>query len=543
MSWYTRSILNRLIAIIIAANLVVAIVAIIYFNYSLQAKDDYNKLATVEMVHALEAQDILSEFKTQVQEWKNVLIRGADPDQREKYWSQFQSQEALIQERLEALIPRLTDDQSRDLMSRFQTAHEQMGRAYRQGYQAFVASGFEAGAGDRAVQGIDREPSKLIEEASERVRSMGLAKAEQLNALVTANTWRVGTLMILAIVLGTLACVIVLLRSVVRPAQELVRQLYKLGEGDLSEPTTIERQDELGKLADAARNLYDFLSETGQLMAQNASRLQRTGQLIKNSADTVSYQSDQAHQRIDQIATAMNEMSATAQDVARHAASVATEVQDTSKRTTEADRQIDTAMTSMNRLADQIRSSSQIVNTLAADGRKVGTVMKVIREIADQTNLLALNAAIEAARAGEAGRGFAVVADEVRNLAAKTQHATVEIDRIIDTIATGSKDATEFMQASEVVSAESGEAVKAVRSTLAEINQRMVSVNDATAQVATAAEEQTSVTEDINRNVTEVADISEAMNQAAVENRESVPELEQMAADARELSERIRQPS
>lgn len=543
MSWYTRSILNRLIAIIIAANLVVAIVAIIYFNYSLQAKDDYNKLATVEMVHALEAQDILSEFKTQVQEWKNVLIRGADPDQREKYWSQFQSQEALIQERLEALIPRLTDDQSRDLMSRFQRAHEQMGRAYRQGYQAFVASGFEAGAGDRAVQGIDREPSKLIEEASERVRSMGLAKAEQLNALVTANTWRVGTLMILAIVLGTLACVIVLLRSVVRPAQELVRQLYKLGEGDLSEPTTIERQDELGKLADAARNLYDFLSETGQLMAQNASRLQRTGQLIKNSADTVSYQSDQAHQRIDQIATAMNEMSATAQDVARHAASVATEVQDTSKRTTEADRQIDTAMTSMNRLADQIRSSSQIVNTLADDGRKVGTVMKVIREIADQTNLLALNAAIEAARAGEAGRGFAVVADEVRSLAAKTQHATVEIDRIIDTITTGSKDATEFMQASEVVSAESGEAVKAVRSTLAEINQRMVSVNDATAQVATAAEEQTSVTEDINRNVTEVADISEAMNQAAVENRESVPELEQMAADARKLSERIRQPS
>lgn len=543
MSWYSRSILNRLIAIIIAANLVVGIVAIIYFNYSLQAKDDYNKLATVEMVHALEAQDILSEFKTQVQEWKNVLIRGADTDQREKYWSQFQSQEALIQDRLEALIPRLTDDQSRDLMSRFQAAHEQMGRAYRQGYQAFVASGFEAGAGDRAVQGIDREPSKLIEEASERVRSMGLAKSEQLNALVTANTWRVGTLMILAIVLGTLACVIVLLRSVVRPAQELVRQLYKLGEGDLSEPTTIERQDELGKLADAARNLYDFLSETGQLMAQNASRLQRTGQLIKNGADTVSYQSDQAHQRIDQIATAMNEMSATAQDVARHAASVATEVQDTSKRTTEADRQIDTAMTSMNRLADQIRSSSQIVNTLAADGRKVGTVMKVIREIADQTNLLALNAAIEAARAGEAGRGFAVVADEVRNLAAKTQHATVEIDRIIDTITTGSKDATEFMQASEVVSAESGEAVKAVRSTLAEINQRMVSVNDATAQVATAAEEQTSVTEDINRNVTEVADISEAMNQAAVENRESVPELEQMAADARKLSERIRQPS
>jgi methyl-accepting chemotaxis protein len=543
MSWYSRSILNRVLSIILAANLVVALVAIIYFNHSLQARDDYNHLASVEMVHALEAQDILGEFKTQVQEWKNVLIRGSDQGQREKYWKQFQSQETLIQSQLNSLIPQLTDDNARNLMTRFQSAHRDMGTAYRQGYEAFVSSGFRAGAGDRAVQGIDREPSKLIEEASQRVRSIGLQDAETLNTTVTKNTWRVGTLMIVAIVLGTLACVIVLLRSVVRPTQELIGQLHRLGEGDLSEPTRIHRKDELGKLADAARNLYAFLSETGQLMSQNATSLQKTGGLIKANADTVSHQSDQAHQRIDQIATAMNEMSATAQDVARHAALVASEVQDTSARTDEADRQINSAMASMDRLADQIRSSSGTVNKLATDGRKVGDVMKVIREIADQTNLLALNAAIEAARAGEAGRGFAVVADEVRTLAAKTQDATVEIDRIIGTITTGSKDATEFMQASEVVSQESSEAVAAVRNTLMEINQRMVSVNDATAQVATAAEEQTSVTEDINRNITEVADISETMNRAAEENRHSVPELEQMASAARQLADRIRLPS
>lgn len=541
MNWYSRSILNRILTIVLAVNLVVCIVAVTYFHYSLEARDDYNRLASVEMVQALEAQDILSEFKTQVQEWKNVLIRGADQKQRDKYWRQFQSQETLIQKKLDALIPQLTDEKSRELMSQFQASHRRMGEAYRRGFDAFTAAGYEAGAGDQAVQGIDREPAKLIEEASMRVRTIGLEEAERLNQTVTTNTWRIGTLMILAILLGTVACVVVLLRSVVRPAQTLIGQLHKLGEGDLSEPVTLTRNDELGRLADAARNLHRFLAETGQLMEQNAQRLEDTGHLIKTGADTVSTQSDQAHQRIDQIATAMNEMSATAQDVAQHAASVASQVQETSTQTSEADRQINTAMESMTRLTDQIRSSSETVNKLASDGRKVSDVMKVIREIADQTNLLALNAAIEAARAGEAGRGFAVVADEVRNLAAKTQDATVEIDRIIETIATGSQDATEYMHASEIVSAESSEAVEAVRLTLAEINNRMSNVNDATAQVATAAEEQTSVTEDINRNVTEVSGISETMSQAADNNLATVPELERMAAEARRLASRIRQ--
>ena len=450
---------------------------------------------------------------------------------RKKYWTQFQEQEALIQQKLDSLIPRLEDDQARALMSQFQRSHQKMGEAYRTGFADFVASGYQHGEGDRAVSGIDREPSRLIEEASALIRKQGVAEAAALNESVTTSTWRVGGLMLLAVFLGTIACVIVLVRSVVRPTQTLIGQMHKLGEGDLSDPAT---------LADSARKLHGFLSETGELMEENARELELTGSMIRDNAGKVSSQSELAHQRIDQIATAMNEMSATAQDVAQHAAAVANQVQETSGQTGEADKQIHAAVDSMNRLADQIQTSSRTVNQLTSDGKKVGDVMKVIREIADQTNLLALNAAIEAARAGEAGRGFAVVADEVRNLAAKTQEATVEIDRIIDTIATGSRDASEYMQASEIVPQESGQSVEAVRQTLGEINRRMGSVNDATTQVATAAEEQTSVSEEINRNVTEVAEISETMNRAAEENLTMVPKLESMAKAARDLSSRIR---
>ena len=540
MNWYSRSILNRILTIVFIANLVIATVAGFYFQTSLQTGDDYSSLVGSEMVHALEAQDILASFKTQVQEWKNVLIRGDDDGQREKYWGRFQEREAEIQSQLDELIPKLQDPEAKKLMSQFRRSHQRMGSAYRKGFEAFVESGYEHAAGDAAVAGIDREPAKLVEEASSRIRVSSLAYAGDLKESVQSSSWQIGTLLFAAILLGTLACVIVLIRSVVRPAQQLIGQLDKLGKGDLSERTTLTRNDELGKLADTSRLLHSFLAETGGLMQSNATQLEHTGSLIRNNADRVSSQSDQAHQRIDQIATAMNEMSATAQDVAHHAASVASQVAETTGQTQQADQQINPAVESMRRLADQIQSAAKTVNKRASDGRRVGGGMRVIREIADQTNLLALNAAIEAARAGEAGRGFAVVADEVRNLAAKTQEATVEIDQIIETIGSASRDATEYMQASGVVAEESSESVEAVRHTLSEISQRMTSVNDATTQVATAAEQQTSVSEDISRNVTEVAEISESMSEAAEENLRTVPELDNMAQKARELAGRIR---
>jgi len=539
MQWYTKSILNRILTVVSLANLLIAAMAAMYFNSSLKVQEQYDHLVSAQMVQAIQAQDILSDFKTQVQEWKNVLLRGTDPAQREKYWNRFQSTEANIQHQLDQLIPTLTDAKAKALMQRFQASHETMGRAYREGFMRFEAANFDHTAGDQAVAGIDREPSRMIEGAVTQIRDVAVSRSAELRQDATSDTWFMGSLLLGAIILGTLACLIALIRSVIRPTQELVGKLSKIGAGDLSDPVTLERRDELGKLADTARVLHRFLTDTGELMKQNATQLADTGAMIRTSADAVSNQSDQAHQRIDQIATAMNEMSATAQDVARHAASVAGQVDETTNQTRHADDQINIAVSSMNRLTDQIQSSTETVAQLAKSGEQVGNVMQVIREIADQTNLLALNAAIEAARAGEAGRGFAVVADEVRNLAAKTQASTVEIDGIIANIQSGSKDATEYMEASGIVARESSDSVDAVRQTLAVINQRMLSVNDATTQVATAAEEQTSVSEDINRNVTEVAEISEKMSEAAEDNLRAVPELEAMAGKAQTIAQRL----
>lgn len=539
MNWYSKSILNRILSVVLAANLIIAGLTIAYLNFSVEANNDLNGLVSEEMTSALEAQDILVAFKTQVQEWKNVLIRGSNPSQLEKYWQRFEEREAFIQEQLADLIPLIKEPKAKKLLTDFRKAHQIMGQDYREGLDSFRRSGFDVESGDEVVAGMDREPARLIADAAAAVRSLSQTKARYLNETVEAKTLIFATGMIASIVIGTIILVFILITDVVRPTRKLASQIAKLGKGDLSDPVTVERKDELGELANAARSLHGFMNETSSLLSQNASQLNSTGDLISRNASNVLDQSNQAHQRIDQIATAMTEMSATAQDVAQHAVSVATEVHETSEEATRADIQINKAVSSMLRLNDQIRSSADTVNQLASDGKKVGDVMQVIREIADQTNLLALNAAIEAARAGDAGRGFAVVADEVRNLAAKTQEATVEIDQIIAAIGIASRDATEFMQASGIVAQESSESVEAVRETLSKINHRMASVNDATTQVATAAEEQTSVSEEINRNVTEVAAISEIMQSAASNNLRTAPELQSMALKARDLAARI----
>ncbi|MGP4843480.1 methyl-accepting chemotaxis protein [Marinobacter sp. 1Y8] len=540
MQWYSRSILNRILSVVLAINILVAAVAGYYFVYTIEVKDSYSSLASDDLGQAITSLDVLSEFKTQVQEWKNVLIRGKDDNQRNKYWSRFKASEADIQRELKQLIPAVENAEAKSLLERFQSAHKSMGQRYREGYQSFIDSGFDSSAGDAAVQGIDREPSELIEQATQTIRTAANQHLDQLNEEVTDRTLFTGSLLMLAILIGTIVCVLVLLRSIITPTRTLIANIQKLGDGDTTEAVTIKRSDELGHLADAARQLHEFLVTTSVLLSDNAGKLNTTRETIRDSASQVSNRSQDAHERIDQIATAMNEMSATAQDVAQHAATVASQVQETSAQTDEADQQIHTAVSSMERLIAQIKSSSETVSRLADSSQKVRKVMEVIREIADQTNLLALNAAIEAARAGEAGRGFAVVADEVRTLASKTQDATIEIDKIIESISSGSRDAVEFMQASEIVGQESSEAVIAVRHTLGGIHERMTRINEATVQVATAAEEQTSVCEEINRNVSDVAEISVTMSEVAQSNLATVPELEHMAQEANQLAARIK---
>ncbi|WP_371921719.1 MULTISPECIES: methyl-accepting chemotaxis protein [Pseudomonas] len=233
--------------------------------------------------------------------------------------------------------------------------------------------------------------------------------------------------------------------------------------------------------------------------------------------------------RTDQVATAMHEMSATAQEVARHAADAARAADDADSSAQQGERVMQATIQSITGMRGEIDSTAEVIRRLENDSGRISKVLEVIRGIAEQTNLLALNAAIEAARAGEQGRGFAVVADEVRTLAQRTAESTAEIHQIIDTVQTGAVNAVRAIESGQSRSEQSVTQVTEAGAMLQRITGAVEAIRDMNRQIATAAEEQTSVAEDISRNLTEITAI-------AVTNDENVQRTEAASGRLHELS-------
>jgi methyl-accepting chemotaxis protein len=298
-----------------------------------------------------------------------------------------------------------------------------------------------------------------------------------------------------------------LANTILRPLNLMKANLDDIaaGEGDLTRRLTITSQDELGELAGSFNRFVDKIHGLVRQITEMTSQL--TG--LVNQVSDQANRSDQAMERqrheTDQVATAINEMSAAAQEVAKSAQNAAVAAQQTDEEGQAAKRVVAGSIVKIHALVDDIRSSGVSLDSLQKDVSSIVSVLGVIRSIAEQTNLLALNAAIEAARAGEAGRGFAVVADEVRALASRTQISTQEIQGMIDRLQAGTQSAVEAMRrSSEAGDGTSAQANEAGAS-LDTMAQLIATINSMNAQIASAAEEQTAVAEEINRSVHQIA--------------------------------------
>jgi len=298
-----------------------------------------------------------------------------------------------------------------------------------------------------------------------------------------------------------------LANTILRPLNLMKANLDDIaaGEGDLTRRLTITSQDELGQLAGSFNRFVDKIHGLVRQISEMTTQL--TG--LVNQVSDQANRSDQAMERqrheTDQVATAINEMSAAAQEVAKSAQNAAVAAQQTDEEGQAAKRVVAGSIEKIHALVDDIRSSGVSLDSLQKDVSSIVSVLGVIRSIAEQTNLLALNAAIEAARAGEAGRGFAVVADEVRALASRTQISTQEIQGMIDRLQAGTQSAVEAMRrSSEAGDGTSAQANEAGAS-LDTMAQLIATINSMNAQIASAAEEQTAVAEEINRSVHQIA--------------------------------------
>ncbi|NUT76307.1 HAMP domain-containing protein [Pseudomonas sp. C1C7] len=298
-----------------------------------------------------------------------------------------------------------------------------------------------------------------------------------------------------------------LANTILRPLNLMKANLDDIaaGEGDLTRRLSITSHDELGELAGSFNRFVDKIHGLVRQITEMTSQLTALVHQVSDQAQ----RSDQAMERqrheTDQVATAINEMSAAAQEVAKSAQNAAVAAQQTDEEGQAAKRVVAGSIEKIHALVDDIRSSGVSLDSLQKDVSSIVSVLGVIRSIAEQTNLLALNAAIEAARAGEAGRGFAVVADEVRALASRTQISTQEIQGMIDRLQAGTQSAVEAMRrSSEAGDGTSAQANEAGAS-LDTMAQLIATINSMNAQIASAAEEQTAVAEEINRSVHQIA--------------------------------------
>lgn len=325
-----------------------------------------------------------------------------------------------------------------------------------------------------------------------------------------------------------------LYKSIIQKLGMLHDAAEKLADGDLSAQLNITSRDELGEvshsfndIAGGLKKLTKAISHSTQDLSESAASLNSIAERTNNA---VTYQKDQ----LMQIATAIEEMSSTANEIAGNAASSADSAQSANGQVTEGQTTINNSVDSIQVLAGNVENAANVIAELAKDSESIGGVLDVIKGIAEQTNLLALNAAIEAARAGEQGRGFAVVADEVRNLASKTQDSTQEIESMIEKLQAAAKHATSSMQESQEHATSSVDSVLSAREAFDVIATSFTHISDMTTQIATAAEEQSVTVEEINRNVSAS---NSAIAEASSDAMQTTEASHRVASLARELQE------
>lgn len=323
---------------------------------------------------------------------------------------------------------------------------------------------------------------------------------------------------VLALLAASLITVYLLIRSLVlAPVDEVTRSLATIadGGGDLTRRLPTDSQNEIAALAHNFNRVMEHIADIIRNVVQVNDKVRTNVNTMSSATESTVNSTSQQLREIELVATAVEELSASATEIARHAGDTAERTNATSILAEEGNTIVNLSLENVNRLTGQIESTAQKIQVLKNNSVNIGSVMEVIRTIAEQTNLLALNAAIEAARAGEQGRGFAVVADEVRSLAQKTRSSTEEIESIIVQLQRAADEAHQAMSTSTSSARETIDTASKVGSALDKIRANIGIINDMNHQIATASHQQSSVANEVSKNITAIHGLSENVVQNA----------------------------
>lgn len=343
----------------------------------------------------------------------------------------------------------------------------------------------------------------------------------------------------LAMLLGLLAAWLIT-QQIITPLRLTLSAAARIAKGDLSQDLEVGRRDEMGMLQrsmqDMTLSLRQLISGISDGVTQIASAAEQLSAVTAQTSVGVTSQKDET----DCVATAMNQMTSTVMEVARNAEEASEAARHADQQARDGDKVVNDAIAQIERLALEVNNSNEAMGKLKLESDKIGGVLDVIKSVSQQTNLLALNAAIEAARAGEAGRGFAVVADEVRGLAQRTQESTEEIEVLIAALQSGTQQVVMTLDASRTLTDSSVELSRQAGSALGHITRTVSTIQAMNQQIAAAGEEQSSVAEQINRSVLNVRDVSEQTAASSEETAASSIELARLGVQLQEMVGKFR---
>ncbi|MGI1987432.1 methyl-accepting chemotaxis protein [Shewanella glacialipiscicola] len=433
-------------------------------------------------------------------------------------------------------------DQARDRMGEFKKIlkdHPQVLQSTN-GFDAQFSLWYQASSEViNAVKSNDIESAKRLHETKAKqefdaLRSIynaaGEAADNRVKELDLQATEQATTQSQISLTIASLVAIVALLiayfgpKIIVDAIKDITSRINDIvdGDGNLTQRIPIVRQDEIGALAHAF-NL--FVAQLQEMVIAIISQTKDVSHTVENlaikSATTISISHEQ-EQFVDTIVTAVNQMSAAVREVATNAQHTASEITKVNDQTIEGKKVLSQSVDHIQQLSESVKNAVVVIEKLAVNSANIASVLDVIRSIAEQTNLLALNAAIEAARAGEQGRGFAVVADEVRTLASRTGSSTQDIQRMIEELQRGVNDAVRSIESGASLTASTVSLANQTQDALDEILNSTAKVSDMSTQTATATEEQTHVTEEINRNLTELSDKTRYCNSVIQETQQIV---------------------
>ncbi|WP_447798782.1 methyl-accepting chemotaxis protein [Pseudomonas moraviensis] len=464
---------------------------------------------------------------------RTISLRMAldqDPANIATYRGQMDTRDKELSEKIAAYDKLVDTAEGQQLYDQFKKTFA----AYRTGIaQSFTLA--EQGKRDELTKLLLVDMKTVVDGSGKQLNDLAdlfarqVAAESEKSAAHYATSRTIVTLFIALAALATVALAMLLTRSIVRPLSSAVSAAESVAQGDLTRPIETHGNDEVSRLLKALATMQQNLRETLQGISGSATQLATAADELSAVTVDSTQGLQQQNNEIEQAATAVNQMTAAVEEVARNAVSTSDATRQSSQSAQLGQERVSETASAISALASDVQNTGELVQSLANQSQDIGKVLDVIRAIAEQTNLLALNAAIEAARAGESGRGFAVVADEVRALAYRTQQSTQEIEQMVQGMRSGSSLALDSMQASAsraastlVLAERAGEALVTITASVHEIHERNL-------VIASAAEEQAQVAREVDRNLVNIRDLSVRSAAGADQTSASSHELSQLA--------------